>query len=92
MPTDKTNDQALQKLQMQHGDQIEKFEYETWKEPFLGKEPRGAFCSGMTRYKKAYRVSHVVLKDGTRIPVGGMGCLVGILVKIVVPISLIFII
>jgi hypothetical protein len=93
MPTDETNEPALQKLKDQYGDQIEKFEYEVRKKPYLGKEPKGAFCCGMTRYRKVYKVSHVVLKDGTRIPVGSVGCLVRMITILVTSISiLIFII
>jgi len=88
MPTDDTNEIALQKLKDQYGDQIEKYEYEVTKKPYLGKEPKGAFCCGMTRYRKHYKVSHVVLKDGSRIPVGGVGCLVRVIVIIMIPIGL----
>lgn len=80
MLTDKTNEIALQKLKDQYGDQIFKYEYEFRKKPYLGKEPKGAFCCGMTRYRKVYKVSHIVLKDGSKIPVGSVGCLVRIII------------
>jgi len=93
MPTDETNEPALQKLKDQYGDQILKYEYEVRKKPYLGKEPKGAFCCGMTRYRKVYKVSHIVLKDGRRIPVGGVGCLIRIIVAFTIGIDiLIFII
>lgn len=79
MPTDDTNEIALQKLKDQYGDQIEKYEYEVKKKPYLARESKGAFCCGMTRYRKCIKVSHIVLKDGTRIPVG-TGCLVRVIV------------
>lgn len=89
MPTDETNNYALHKLKQKYGDQIERYEYEVRKKPYLAKEPKGAFCTGMTRYRKVYSVSHVVLKDGRRIPVGvGMGCLIGVMIVILIPVSI----
>ena len=87
MPIDKTNEQSLQKLKQKYGDQIEKLEYETWKQPFLGKEPKGAFCCGMTRYRKYFKVSHIKLKDGSRIPVG-TGCLTELIIILVIGINI----
>ena len=84
MPIDRTNEIALQRLKEEYGNQIEKFEYEVWKQPYLSKEPKGAFCTGMIRYRKHYKVSHVVLKDGRKIPVGGNGCLIGIIVMVLI--------
>lgn len=88
MPIDDTNEIALKQLQEKYGDQIYKFEYEVRKRPYLGKEPKGAFCSGMTRYRKHIKVTHVVLKDGSRIPVGGTGCLVVIFAIGLIPVGL----
>ena len=84
MPIDETDKIAFQKLKDLYGDQIEKYDYEVYKKPYLSKEPKGAFCTGIIRYKKYYKVSHVVLKDGRKIPVGnGIGCLPNILMIIV---------
>jgi len=93
MPTDKTNKIALKQIQDKYGDQIERFEYKVYKKPYLAKEPKGAFCTGMTRYRKYYKVTHVILKDGTRIPIDGIGCLISIMMIILIPIGfLVFII
>ncbi len=87
MPTDETNEIALQKLKDLYGDQISKYEYEVRKKPFLGKEPKGAFCTGMTRYRKYFKVSHIKLKDGSRIPVG-TGCLTELIIILVIGINI----
>ncbi|MCK9331177.1 MAG: hypothetical protein M0Q94_14975, partial [Candidatus Cloacimonetes bacterium] len=87
MPTDETNEIALQKLKDLYGDQISKYEYEVRKAPFLGKEPKGAFCTGMTRYRKYFKVSHIKLKDGSRIPVG-TGCLTELIIILVIGINI----
>ena len=90
MPIDRTDETALKELTDKYGDQIEKYEYQTWKEPYLAKEPKGAFCCGMTRYRKYFKVSHIKLKNGTRIPVGA-GCLIRVMTFLILS-SLIFII
>ncbi len=81
MPIDKTNEVVLKQIKEKYGDQIDKYEYEVWKEAYLGRPPSGGFCTGMTRYRKCFKVSYVKLKDGTRIPVGS-GCLIQILLII----------
>jgi len=87
MPIDETDEIALKKLQEKYGNQIENFEYEVRKAPFLGKEPKGAFCCGMTRYRKYFKVSHIKLKDGSRIPVG-TGCLTELIIILVIGINI----
>jgi hypothetical protein len=69
MPTDETNEQALQKLQEQYGDQIEKYEYKYWREKYISSPPKNSFCSGMARYRNCSKVSYIILKNGDRIPV-----------------------
>lgn len=76
---DKTDYNALENLKKVYKDQIVDYKYKVWKEAYLDKPPRGAFCTGITRYRKCMKVTHVVLNDGRLIPVGGSdtnGCLI----------------
>jgi hypothetical protein len=87
MPIDKINHDALKSLHAKYGDQIDHYEYEVWKESYLAPPPPKSFCQGMTRYRKAYRVKYVVLKDGTKVWVNqsdfNVGCVVIVILLIV---------
>jgi len=84
MPTDKTNNDALERLKAKYGDDIVGYEYKAWKESYLAPPPPRSFCQGMTRYRKCFKVTHVKLKDGSKIPVedslGDFGCLMWIVI------------
>ncbi|OEH86213.1 hypothetical protein BHU72_11800 [Desulfuribacillus stibiiarsenatis] len=69
MPIDKTDEKAFAQIKEMYGNDIVEYKYKTWKEQYLGKAGPTAFCTGITRYRKCYKVSHVILRDGRKIPV-----------------------
>jgi len=72
MPIDKTNKQALTQLQEKYNDQIIEYEYKHWKESYLAPPPPRSFAQSMLRYRMCYKVEYIILKDGSKIKVGGL--------------------
>lgn len=65
---DETDEIALERIKAKYGDQIESYVYNYWKGAYLAPPPKNAFCSTFTRYRNCMKITHVILKDGRRIP------------------------
>lgn len=72
---DKTDASRLAQLQHTYNGKIADYKYKVWKEAYLAKPPKGAFCIGITRYRKCCKITHIILKDGRKISLGASGCL-----------------
>jgi|GEM_PF-7123951 len=81
---DRTDYNALENLKKIYKDQIVDYKYKVWKEAYLAPPPKKSFCTGITRYRKCIKITHVILKDGRYIPVGGSGCLIYLIMIILI--------
>lgn len=82
---DKTNYKLIEDIKRRYNQEVVDKKYKVWKEAYLAQAPKRAFCTGMTRYRKVFKITHVKLEDGTWVSVSTntIGCLVFIVVVIV---------